>query len=277
MVAPLRLVAPDAGSIWIGGLIGLLVLWSSLPAARRIAGLAVCVPRFSNVAFVSVNVLIASGVAAAMIHLPTLASLWETSYGKTILVKIALLDGAMLLAAVNLLWTRPRLQASAGDRPDIGPPTATLLRRLVGSEILHRRRDHLRGRRALEPAAAGEGAWATRQARPPRRPRAGDDMVERNGYTPPASRHAEPRRPEHDVRGPIKRDGQPVTGADVTATSQCSTWRWASRPTREGDPHRRVQHCRSGARHGRPLGDHVRGRAPGGQPFDVLLVDRANG
>ena len=42
----------------------------------------------------------------------------------------------MLIAAVNLLWTRPRLQASAGDQPDIGPATATLLRRLVGTEIL---------------------------------------------------------------------------------------------------------------------------------------------
>src|SRR5205823_14689028 len=39
----------SAPSIWVGGLIGMLVLWSSLPAARRIAGLVVCIPRFSNV------------------------------------------------------------------------------------------------------------------------------------------------------------------------------------------------------------------------------------
>ena len=39
VVAPLRLVAPAAGSIWIGGLIGLLVLWCE-PAARRCASRA---------------------------------------------------------------------------------------------------------------------------------------------------------------------------------------------------------------------------------------------
>jgi copper transport protein len=124
-----------AGSIWVGGLAGLLVLWRSLPVARRVAGLVVCVPRFSNVAFVSVLVLIGSGVGAAVIHLPTLASLWQTSYGQTLLVKIGLISGAMLLAAVNLLRTRPRL-AAYRDRPELGPGAAVLLRRLVTGEAL---------------------------------------------------------------------------------------------------------------------------------------------
>jgi copper transport protein len=47
-----------SGSVWLGGLIGLLVLWWSLPSARRVSGLAIVVPRFSNVAFVSVLVLL---------------------------------------------------------------------------------------------------------------------------------------------------------------------------------------------------------------------------
>src|SRR5207244_2030889 len=36
-----------SASLWVGGLIGLLVLWASLGAVRRTAGLAVSVPRFS--------------------------------------------------------------------------------------------------------------------------------------------------------------------------------------------------------------------------------------
>jgi len=80
-------------------------------------------------------VLIGSGVGAAVIHMPTLASLWQTSYGQTMLVKIGLLATAMLLAAVNLLRTKPRLAASR-DRPDIGPGAAALLRRLVAGEAL---------------------------------------------------------------------------------------------------------------------------------------------
>ena len=49
------------GSVWLGGLIGLLVLWFSLRAAARVAGLSVVVPRFSNVAFVSVFLLLGTG------------------------------------------------------------------------------------------------------------------------------------------------------------------------------------------------------------------------
>jgi copper transport protein len=124
-----------AGSIWLGGLIGLLVLWWSLPVARRVAGFMVCVPRFSNTAFVSVLVLIGSGVGAALIHVPTVSSLWQTSYGQALLVKIGLLGAALLLAQVNLLRTRPRLAASR-DRPELGTGAAELLRKLVSGEVL---------------------------------------------------------------------------------------------------------------------------------------------
>jgi copper transport protein len=124
-----------AGSIWVGGLIGLLVLWRSLPVARRVAGLVVSVPRFSNTAFVSVLALIGSGVGASIIHLPTLSSLWQTSYGQALLVKIGLLCAAVLLAAVNLLRTKPRL-AAYEHRPELGPGAAVLLRRLVSGEAI---------------------------------------------------------------------------------------------------------------------------------------------
>jgi copper transport protein len=124
-----------SGSLWIGGLIGLLVLWRSLAADRRIAGLAVTVPRFSNVAFVSVAVLLGSGTGATILHMPILAALWQTTYGKVILVKIGLLVLAMLLGAVNLLRTKPRLVA-AQQEPSIGVPAARLLRRTVRVETL---------------------------------------------------------------------------------------------------------------------------------------------
>jgi copper transport protein len=123
------------GSIWIGGLLGLLVLWFATPATRRRPALALVVPRFSSVAFVSVLVLLASGVAASYLHLPTLASLWETSYGKVILIKAGLLAATMLVAAVNLLVTRPRL-AAAGIREDLAERAPALLRRLIASEIV---------------------------------------------------------------------------------------------------------------------------------------------
>ena len=124
-----------AGSVWVGGLIGLVVLWQSSRALRRVGVLSYVVPRFSNVAFVSVMLLIASGTWAAVLKLPTLASLWQTSYGQALVAKILLLATAMLLAAVNLLRTKPRL-AAAERRPDLAAGAAALLRKMVSGEIL---------------------------------------------------------------------------------------------------------------------------------------------
>jgi copper transport protein len=93
------------------------------------------VPRFSNTALVSVLVLIGAGTGSAVQHMPTLASFWQTSYGKALLVKIGLLAIALLLAAVNLLRNVPRLKA-ASNRPELGVPAARLLRRLVTGESL---------------------------------------------------------------------------------------------------------------------------------------------
>lgn len=120
-----------SGSVWVGGLIGLLVVWRSLPVAKRVAGLVVCVPRFSNVAFVSVLVLLGTGVGSAVLHLPVLDALWLTSYGKVILIKAGILLAAMLLASVNLLRTKPGL-----SRADVSESSARLLRRLVSGEVV---------------------------------------------------------------------------------------------------------------------------------------------
>src|SRR5262249_48600539 len=121
-----------SGSIWVGGLVGLLVLWRSLSVDTRVAGLVVAVPRFSAVALGSVIVLAGSGTWASILHLPTLASLWQTSYGQAILVKIALLAGAILLASFNLLRTKPGLRADGA----VATGAARLLRQLVSGEAV---------------------------------------------------------------------------------------------------------------------------------------------
>lgn len=123
------------GSVWLGGLLGMLVLWRSLPPERRVAGLAVAVPRFSNVAFVSVLLLLGTGIGETIVHLPVLAALWQTSYGKVILIKIGILAATLPLAGLNLLRTKPGLVA-AGGHATLGTAPARLLRRLVGGEAM---------------------------------------------------------------------------------------------------------------------------------------------
>jgi len=129
LALPLDTAHLAAASIWLGGLIGLVVFWLSVGRAGRAAALAFVVPRFSAVAFCSVLLLIGTGIGQAFEWLPTFASLWETSYGQALLWKIGLLAAALLLAAVNLARTKPRLQAHDASAP-------LLLRRLVQGEIV---------------------------------------------------------------------------------------------------------------------------------------------
>jgi copper transport protein len=124
-----------SGSLWIGGLAGLLVLWFTIRANNRVVALSTVVPRFSNVALISVLVLLGTGTGATVFHMPAINALWETSYGVAILVKIGILTAAVLLAAGNLLRTRPQLIA-ARQRPELGAPAARLLRALIGSEAI---------------------------------------------------------------------------------------------------------------------------------------------
>ena len=124
-----------SGSVWLGGLLGLLVLWFVVPARERVGVLSAYVPRFSNVALVSVLVLAGSGVGEAFDHMPAVNALWETGYGVTILVKAGLLGGAMLIASGNLLRSRPRLIA-ARRQPELGEGAARLLRTLVSGEVV---------------------------------------------------------------------------------------------------------------------------------------------
>ena len=101
-----------SGSLWIGGLAGLVLLWATAAQARRVPTLAVVVPRFSNVALVSVAVLLGSGIGAAVLKLPIFSALWTTSYGQTIMSRWPAPRVAMAVGAGNLLLSRPRLAAS---------------------------------------------------------------------------------------------------------------------------------------------------------------------
>ncbi len=124
-----------AGSVWLGGLIGLLVLWATAPPGQRVSGLSVVVPRFSNVALVAVVLLAGTGIGEAIEHMPAVNALWETGFGVAILVKAGLLCLAMAIASGNLLRSKPGL-AAARARPEVGESAARLLRSLVSGEVI---------------------------------------------------------------------------------------------------------------------------------------------
>jgi copper transport protein len=266
-----------AGSVWFGGLIGLLVLWWSLPVARRVAALMVCVPRFSNAAFVSVLVLIGSGIGASLIHLPTFSSLWQTSYGQALLVKIGLLCGALLLAQVNLLRTKPRLAASR-DRPELGTGAATLLRRLVSGEILLVAGAVIAAAvlSSLPPPAKALAAVGGATARVG--PGPVKEVVDKNGY------RIELRVAPNRAAAPntfairIAKAGQPVRGASVIASfamldMEMGTQKYVL-PESEPGLYERAAPALVMVGH---WGMSFEITPPGLQPFTITFVDRTTG
>jgi copper transport protein len=206
-----------AAALWVGGLIGLLVLWRSVPSPRRVAALVICVPRFSNVAFVSVLALVSFGIGSSLLHFPTLASLWQTSYGLALVAKIGLLGVALLLAAVNLLRTKPRL-AAARERPDLALGASTLLRRLVTGEVLIVA-GALFAAAILTSLAPPAKALATiGKAKAHVGPGPANTTVKEGAYS--VQVRVDPNRAAqaNDFSVRVTRGGQPVQKADVTAT-----------------------------------------------------------
>jgi copper transport protein len=262
-----------SGSLWIGGLVGLLVLWRSLPAAARIAGLVVAVPRFSNVAFVSVLVLIGSGVGASLLHIPTIGSLWQTSYGQALLVKIGLLVAAMLLASVNLLRNKSRL-----DKPEVGVGAARLLRQLVAGEtvlvavavfaaaVLSSLAPPSKALASVGGASAHVGPGPVRRT------------VTKNGYTFAFDVSPNKAAVPNTFGVRVTRQGKPVTGADIVTTFEMLDMEM-------GNQAFRLQEASPGVyTHAAPalvMVGHwglLFDVAPKGRtPFSVLLVDKANG
>jgi copper transport protein len=113
-----------AAILWVGGLVALAALvWPLAPALRRSAFLG-----FSRIATVLVAVLVLAGTYLSVSRLPTVSDLWTTTYGRTLLVKIAIVSVALGWGAVHHFVVRPRLER--------GQELRGLRRSLVGESTL---------------------------------------------------------------------------------------------------------------------------------------------
>jgi copper transport protein len=266
-----------AGSLWLGGLLGLLVLWSALAADERARSLSVVVPRFSNVALVSVIVLFATGTGATIVHMPTLNALWQTGYGVAILVKAGLLAAAILLGAVNLLRTKPRLAASEA-RPMLGEPAARLLRRTTSGEVL------------LVGGAVFTAAVLSSLAPPPPSfalqnsalarvgPGRVAQTVKENGYTLQVLVSPNKAAAPDSFALRITKAGQPVHGATVTLTFNHTEMQMPQQEyqLKETEPGVYSRSAPALVMVGRwALAFQI--TPPGSPPFSALILDQANG
>ena len=205
--------------------------------------------------------------------MPTRASLWQTSYGKALLVKIGLLAGALALAAVNLLRTKQRLA-----RPETGEGAGRLLRRLVTGE-------------ALLVTSAVFAAAVLSSLPPPSKALAAvggasahvgpgpvTSVVHKAGYS--LSFNVAPNKAAvpNTFQVRITRDGTPVRGADVVPSflmldMEMGTQAYRLSETSPGT----YEHAAPALVMVGHWGLSFEITPRGGQPFNVLLVDKADG
>jgi hypothetical protein len=102
------LVHLSAASLWIGGLVSLVVaVWFVAPALRREA-----FRRFSRLATVLIALVLAAGTYLSIVRLPQLSDLWTTSYGRVLLVKLSLVAVVLAWGAFHHFLVRPAPGAS---------------------------------------------------------------------------------------------------------------------------------------------------------------------
>ncbi|MBV8718692.1 MAG: CopD family protein [Chloroflexi bacterium] len=105
-----------AVATWIGGLLSLaLILPTAVQASQSMGDrvLARAVSRFSNLALISVLVIVATGTFQAWLEVGSWDGLVQTAYGLSVTTKIGLLVLMLLFAAFNLLIARPGLARMA--------------------------------------------------------------------------------------------------------------------------------------------------------------------
>lgn len=121
----------SAAAVWVGGLMQLVantpLFIHGISERERRNALWRLVRRFSAAAALSVIVLTITGAYSAWAQVTDPSAL-DTPYGMVLRSKILLIGLLLLVAAVNLIWVRPRLRGSS--------TAARWLRRTVIAEIV---------------------------------------------------------------------------------------------------------------------------------------------
>ena len=122
-----------AASAWLGALLSLL--FAALPMVRGTRAMreigsgplvASLVRSFHPLALTCATIVVFSGLIATWLRLPTLDALWESTYGRVLLLKLAFVAIVLILGAVN--WRR--MLPSLGDEA-----AARRITRTAGTEL----------------------------------------------------------------------------------------------------------------------------------------------
>lgn len=124
-----------AACVWVGGVATLaLLVWPAAPTLRARAFLG-----FSRIAVGLVATMVLAGAYLALQRLPALSDLWQTDYGRALLVKLAIVALALAWGGFHHTVVRPRLEAGGAGvraRPSLVGETVVALTVLLAAAVL---------------------------------------------------------------------------------------------------------------------------------------------
>ncbi len=119
IAVPLDIVHVLAGSAWVGTLA--LILFVGIGSAAKAPGdisigsrVASLVNQFSPLALFCGAAVVATGVATSLLHVQPISRLWTSTYGMTLIVKLALVSLLFSLGAWNWRRVKPNLGGDEG-------------------------------------------------------------------------------------------------------------------------------------------------------------------
>lgn len=109
-----------AAAIWVGGIAQIATTWGpaiprlALSERRRI--MTDVLQRFGRVALPAAATVVAAGLLDALVELGRVSELWNTGYGRVLMIKMALAGLLLVASYAHAFVLRPRLtQPSGGD------------------------------------------------------------------------------------------------------------------------------------------------------------------
>ncbi len=128
-----------ASALWLGALVMLVpyMRWirPALKQPERFLHTANVFDRFSTLAGISIIAMMASGTFNGLAQIPQFDALWETTYGRVLLVKLGLIVPLLAVGAVNALVLKPRLVAAIDALYQEGGPPRTTPRQGVDERL----------------------------------------------------------------------------------------------------------------------------------------------
>jgi copper transport protein len=126
------------GATWIAGIVALSYLlpggWGRGSKEIPLSLLAPAVDRFSRVAFWSIAAVVVTGTINAVLHIGAFAPLFDSGYGRRLLLKVGAVILILGFGAMNHFFLRARLNESL--RSGHASKHAPALRRNVRAELL---------------------------------------------------------------------------------------------------------------------------------------------